>query len=98
MDIDIVLEASAIKDHRCGKAGDSSRQNHDIKEQETGKGLGSQVAADRVDRQLRQGAKGSFILRLWIRRGGTKFRSTPSLGFHQRAPISAYKFKAPRVS
>jgi len=34
--IDIVLVASAIKDHRCGQAGDSSRQSHDIEEQETG--------------------------------------------------------------
>ena len=86
MDIDIVLEASAIKDHRCGKAGDSSRQNHDIKEQETGKGLGSQVAADRVDRQLRQGAKDSFILRLGSA-AGNDISLYAIAGVPQRAPI-----------
>src|SRR5437899_8273591 len=96
MDIDIALEASAIKDHRCGKAGDSSRQHHDIKEQETGKGLGSQVSADRVDRPLRQGAKGSFILRLWIRRGERHFALRHRWGSISGLRLSVYKFSPPR--
>jgi hypothetical protein len=42
-DIHIVLDASAIKDHRCGQAGDSSRKNRDIEEQEKGVDLASKL-------------------------------------------------------
>src|SRR5437879_4069758 len=35
-DIDIVLEASVMKEHSCGQAVVSSRQSHDIEDQETG--------------------------------------------------------------
>ena len=42
-DIDIVLEASVMKEHSCGQAGDSSRRNHDIEEQETGVELVSKL-------------------------------------------------------
>ncbi|PYX73841.1 MAG: hypothetical protein DMG78_07830 [Acidobacteria bacterium] len=42
-DIDIVLEASVMKEHRCGEAVVSSRRNHDIEEQETGVELVSKL-------------------------------------------------------
>jgi hypothetical protein len=42
-DIDIVLEASVMKEHCRGEAGDSSRRNRDIEEQETGVELVSKL-------------------------------------------------------
>ena len=42
-DVDIVLEASAIKIDADGETVVSSRQNHDIKEQETGVDLASKL-------------------------------------------------------
>ena len=97
-DIDIVLEAFAIKEHRCGQAGDSSRQNHDIEEQETGVDLASKLPqivqiVNYARGRRRQGQLYSTALN--PPRGTTFFDSTLSPGFHQRAPISAYKFKPP---
>ena len=42
-DIDIVLEASVMKEHSCGQAGDSSQRNRDIDEQEMGVELVSKL-------------------------------------------------------
>ena len=82
-DIDIVLEASLINEHRSGRV--SSRQNHDIKEQETGVELVlklPQIAAI-INYALRAAPRTALFYGLRI--------STLS-------PISAYEYKPPCVS
>ena len=66
-DIDIVLEASVMKEHSRGEAVVSSRQNHDIEEQETGVELVSklpQIVSIANYAQGRPAPRESFILRL----------------------------------
>jgi len=66
-DIDIVLEASVMKEHRCGEAVVSSRRNHDIEEQETGVELVSKlprIVSIANYAQGRPAQRESFILRL----------------------------------
>ena len=66
-DIDIVLEASVMKEHCCGEAGVSSRRNHDIEEQETGVELVSKlprIVSIANYAQGRPAPRESFILRL----------------------------------
>ena len=66
-DIDIVLEASVMKEHSCGEAVVSSRRNRDIEEQETGVELVSKLPRIVSIANYAKGAasaKESFILRL----------------------------------
>jgi hypothetical protein len=84
--IDIVLEDSAIKDHRCGKAGDSSRKNHDIDEQETGVDLASKLPQIVQNVNNAKAPRTAYSTALIPPRGTTFFDSTISPGFHQRAP------------
>ena len=66
-DIDIVLESSVMKEHSCGQAGDSSRRNRDIEEQETGVELVSKLPRIVSITNYAQGQpapRESFILRL----------------------------------
>ena len=94
-DIDIVLEASVMKEHGRGQAVVSSRQNHDIEDQETGVELALKLP------QIVSIANNAKAPRIALFYGfepprGTTFLSTLSPGFHQHgSPISAYKFKTP---
>ena len=84
--IDIVLEASAIKEHRRGQAGDSSRRNHDIEEQETGVDLASKLPQIVQIVNNAKAPRTAYSTPLNQPRGTTFFDSTLSPGFHQRAP------------
>jgi hypothetical protein len=84
-DIDIVLEASAIKDHQRRQAGDSSRQSHDIEEQETGVDLASKLPQIVHIVNNAKAPRTAYSTAL-IPPRGTTFCSTLSPGFHQRAP------------
>ena len=87
-----------MKEHSCGQAVVSSRQNHDIEDQETGVELALKLPqivsiANYAKAPRRQGELYSTAFNL---PRGTTFLSTLSPGFHQHgSPISAYKFKPP---
>ena len=89
-----------MKEHCRGEAGDSSRRNRDIEEQETGVELVSKLPQIVSIANYAQGAasaKGELYSTAFNLPRGTTFLSTPSPGFHQHGPpISAYKFKPSR--
>ena len=88
-----------IKEHGRGQAVVSSRQSHDIEDQETGVELALKLPQivsipNYAKAPRRQGELYSTAYNL---PRGTTFLSTPSPGFHQHGPqISAYKFKPSR--
>ena len=88
-DVDIVLEASAIKIDADGETVVSSRQNHDIEEEETGVDLAPklpQIVPIVNYARGRRRQRHLYSTALNRPRGTTFFDSTLSPGFHQRAP------------
>ena len=93
-DIDIVLEASAIKDHQRRQAGDSSRQSHDIEEQETGVDLASKLLQIVSIVNYAWGGQELFYGFESAARNGISLYAYRR-GSISGPPISAYKFKPP---